>query len=45
MLADEPTPGEEQCTALFAAGEEAVAAGQEPRLFQYRPYSTSTSRR
>jgi serine/threonine-protein kinase len=31
MTADEPTPGEELYTALFAAGEEAVAAGQEPR--------------
>ena len=32
MSADEPVPGEEQLTALFAAGEEAVAAGQGLRL-------------
>jgi serine/threonine-protein kinase len=31
MSADQPTPEEVQFTALFAAGEEAVAAGQEPR--------------
>jgi serine/threonine-protein kinase len=30
MTGDEPTPREEQYTALFAAEEEAVAAGREP---------------
>jgi hypothetical protein len=34
---DEPTPREDQYTALFAAGEAAVAAGQEPQARPVAP--------